>query len=331
MSSECYRYQRIAKIHPGIKVIHYDSYLPISCSKSTFVTAMNFFSISDIENLTGIKAHTLRIWEQRYKMFNPKRKESRHRQYDNEDLKYILRIAFLYNNGYKISKIAGFSEEEIKKLALDTTSGKENYQVFVNQLTEASIDFDQSRFEKILHNLILHLGFEKTVIQILFPLLNKIGLLWMTDKVSPAQEHFASALVIKKILVAIDGLDKPPGEGLLRKVLLFSPEGEHHEIPLLFTHYLLKKNAVPFVYVGKNARLEALKDFSQQHNPTQLYCHLVTNLLTSDLNAYLKKISSAFPDKEIFFSGPQARKVDTQPHNIRLLKTADAMLAFCNK
>ena len=82
---------------------------------------MNFFSISDIESLTGIKAHTLRIWEQRYKMFNPKRKESRHRQYDNEDLKYILRIAFLYNNGYKISKIAGFSEEEIKKLALTIT------------------------------------------------------------------------------------------------------------------------------------------------------------------------------------------------------------------
>jgi DNA-binding transcriptional MerR regulator len=292
---------------------------------------MNFFSISDIENLTGIKAHTLRIWEQRYSLLNPKRKESKHRLYDNEDLKYILRIAFLYHNGYKISRIASLSEEEIKKLALDTTSGKENYQVFINQLTEASIDFDQPRFEKILHNLILHLGFEKTVIQILFPLLNKIGLLWMTDKVSPAQEHFASALVVKKILVETDGLDKPGGEVGLRKVLLFAPEGEHHEIPILFMQYLLKKNGVPYVYVGKNAPIEVVKDFCSQHPITQLHCHLVTNLLSSDLNAYLAKISLVFADKEIFFSGPQARKVDSPPPNLRILKDAEAMLAFCNK
>lgn len=290
---------------------------------------MNFFSISDIENLTGIKAHTLRIWEQRYKLLNPKRKESKHRLYDNEDLKYILRIAFLYHNGYKISKIASLPEEEIKKLALETTSGKENYQVFVNQLTEASIDFDQPRFEKILHNLVLHLGFEKTVVQILFPLLNKIGLLWMTDRVSPAQEHFASALVIKKILVATDGLPWKANQSE-RKVLLFAPEGEHHEIPLLFMQYLLKKNGVPFVYVGKNAAFEVLTDFCIQHHITQLHCHMVTNLLSSDLNAYLKKISGAFPSKEIYFSGPQARKVDAPPSNIKILKDSDAMLAFCN-
>ena len=292
---------------------------------------MNFFSISDVENLTGIKAHTLRIWEQRYRLLNPKRKESKHRFYDNEDLKYILRIAYLYHKGYKISRIADLSEEEIKKMALDTTSGKENYQVFVNQLTEASIDFDQERFEKILHNLILHLGFEKTIIQILFPLLNKIGLLWMTDKVSPAQEHFASALVIKKILFAVDELDKPRGENEVRKVLLFTPAGEHHEIPLLFMQYLLKKNGVPHVYVGKDAKFEAIRDFCMQHNPTQLYCHLVTNLLTSDLNTYFKKLSSSFPEIEIFFSGPQAKKVDTPPSNIRLLKDPEAMLAFCSK
>jgi DNA-binding transcriptional MerR regulator len=291
---------------------------------------MNFFSISDIENLTGIKAHTLRIWEQRYKLLNPKRKESRHRLYDNEDLKYILRIAFLYHNGHKISKIASFSEEEIKKMALETTPGKENYQVFVNQLTEASIDFDQARFEKILHNLILHLGFEKTVIQILFPLLNKIGLLWMTDKVSPAQEHFASALVIKKILVAIDGLESPPAEQA-RKILVFAPEGEHHEIPLLFIQYLLKKNGIPHVYLGVNISLAAIREFSLHHRFTHLLCHLVTNLLSSDLNVYLKKISALVPDLEIVFSGQQARKIDNPPPNVRLLKNAEAVLDFCSR
>lgn len=291
---------------------------------------MNFFSIRDIENLSGIKAHTLRIWEQRYKLINPRRKESRHRMYDNEDLKYILRIAFLYHNGYKISKLAGLPEDQIKKMALDSTSGQENYQVFVNQLTEACIDFDQQRFEKILHNLILHLGFEKTMVQVLFSLLNKIGLLWMTDKVSPAQEHFASSLVIKRILSAIDGLDTTRINDDSRKVLVFAPAGEHHEIPLLFIQYLLKKNGVAFIYAGKNAPLEVIRAYCTQHKATQLLCHLVTNLLSGDLNQYLKQISSAFPDKEIFFSGPQVRKVYPESPNIRLLKDGEAILAFCN-
>ena len=291
---------------------------------------MNFFSISDIENLTGIKAHTLRIWEQRYNLLNPKRRESRHRMYDNEDLKYILRIAYLYHSGYKISKIAALPIEDIQKLALETNSGKENYQVFINQLTESSIDFDQPRFEKILHNLILHLGFERTIVQVLFPLLNKIGLLWMTDRVSPAQEHFASTLVVKKILTATDGLELQTS-GEKRKVLIFSPEGEHHEIPLLFIQYMLKKNGVSYVYAGKNSSIDVLKDFCSLHAITQILCHLVTNLLSTDLDTYLNRISLAFADKEIFFSGPQARKVHSPPQNLRLLRNADEMLAFCNK
>ena len=250
--------------------------------------------------------------------------------YDNEDLKYILRIAYLYHSGYKISKIAALPIEDIQKLALETNSGKENYQVFINQLTESSIDFDQPRFEKILHNLILHLGFERTIVQILFPLLNKIGLLWMTDRVSPAQEHFASTLVVKKILTATDGLELQTS-GEKRKVLIFSPEGEHHEIPLLFIQYMLKKNGVSYVYAGKNSSIDVLKDFCSLHAITQILCHLVTNLLSTDLDTYLNRISLAFADKEIFFSGPQARKVHSPPQNLRLLRNADEMLAFCNK
>lgn len=291
---------------------------------------MNFFSISDIENLTGIKAHTLRIWEQRHNLITPKRKDSKHRFYDNDDLKYFLRIAFLYHNGYKISKIASLSEEEIRRLALDVTPGKENYQVFVNQLAEASIDFEQTRFEKILHNLVLHLGFEKTVVQVLFPLLNKIGLLWMTDSVSPAQEHFASSIIMKKIMMAIDGLDQPKDDGS-RRVLIFAPEKEHHEIPLLFMHYLLKKNKVPVVYVGKNASLKVIKEFCIQQKVSELYFHLVTNLSFNDINAYLAKVSSEFPDNKIFFSGYSVVKVENPPNNIELLKDPSAMLAYANR
>src|SRR5438105_12129127 len=123
---------------------------------------MNNFTIKDIERLSGIKAHTLRIWEQRHGLCFCKRKESLHRYYDNEDLKQILRIAYLYHHGYKISRIATFSKDEIKKLAT-TNSGENNYDIFINQMIEASIDYDQPRFEKIIHNALLHLGFEKAI------------------------------------------------------------------------------------------------------------------------------------------------------------------------
>src|SRR5687767_14826166 len=146
---------------------------------------MNHFSIRDIENMSGIKAHTLRIWEQRFQLCCPKRKASKHRIYDNEDLKHILRIAYLYHNGHKISRIAAMTENEIRSLALETKPGAENCEIFINQLMEASIDFNQVYFEKILHTSLLHFGFEKAILSVIFPLLRKIGLLWLTGHIIP--------------------------------------------------------------------------------------------------------------------------------------------------
>jgi MerR family transcriptional regulator, light-induced transcriptional regulator len=288
---------------------------------------MNFFSIRDIENLTGIKAHTLRIWEQRYQLFNPKRRESKHRFYDNDDLKYILRIAYLYNNGYKISQIASFSEQEITKMALELRPNDENLEIFINQLTEAAIDLDQTRFDKILHTLVLHAGFEKSIIKVLFPLLKRIGLLWLTGNVIPAQEHFASALIVKKMLVAIDGLEKP-ANSIDRKVLLFTPVGELHEIPLLFMHYMLKKNGVPQIYLGKNVSMEMLEMVCRQNNVSQLYFHVITNLTRCDMKEYVCRLSRLFPDKEIIFSGSQVCQCEGAPANVRRLMCNDEMMHF---
>lgn len=288
---------------------------------------MNFFSIRDIENLTGIKAHTLRIWEQRYQLFNPKRRESKHRFYDNDDLKFILRIAYLYNNGFKISQIAGFSENEIMQMALELKPHDDNFDIYINQLTEAAIDLDQVRFDKILHTLVLHAGFEKSIIKVLFPLLKKIGLLWLTGNVIPAQEHFASALIIKKMLVAIDGLEKPVNNKD-RKVLLFTPVGELHEIPLLFMHYMLKKNGVPHIYLGKNVSLDMLDLVCRQHPVNQLYFHVITNLTRCDMKEYVCRLSQMFPDKEIVFSGSQACQCEGAPANVRRLMCNEEMMLF---
>jgi DNA-binding transcriptional MerR regulator len=288
---------------------------------------MNFFSIRDIENLTGIKAHTLRIWEQRYQLFSPKRRESKHRFYDNEDLKYILRIAYLYNNGHKISQIAAFTQEQIMRMALELKPNEDNFEVYINQLTEAAIDLDQVRFDRVLHNLVLHAGFEKSITKVLFPLLQRIGLLWLTGNVIPAQEHFASALIIKKMLVAIDGLEKP-SNNCGRKVLLFTPVGELHEIPLLFMHYMLKKNGVPHIYLGKNVSLDMLELVSKQHSVNQLYFHVITNLTRCDMKEYVCRLSRLFPDKEIVFSGSHTCQCEGAPPNVRRLMCNEEMLQF---
>jgi DNA-binding transcriptional MerR regulator len=296
---------------------------------------MNLFSIRDIENLTGIKAHTLRIWEQRYNLFCPKRRESNHRFYDCEDLKHLLRIAYLYNQGHKISQIACCSPEEMAKLALDAKPDTDNYEIFINQLTEASIDLDQPRFDKIMHNLILHAGFEKSMINVLFPFQKKIGVLWLTGQVMQAHAHFARSLIIKKTMVAIDGLEKPPYNGG-RRVLLFTPAGEHHdipggecmELPLLFMHYMLKKEGVPTLYMGKNVPLTMLETICSLQPVTQLYFLVIPNLNKCDMHEYLKSFSSLFPDKEIVFSGLDACQCSCDLKNVRLLKTVEEKRAF---
>ena len=289
---------------------------------------MNIFSIRDIENMTGIKAHTLRIWEQRHNIFNPKRKVSRHRYYDSEDLKYILRVVFLYNNGLRISRIAEMTEEEIRQRALELKPDSENFDIYVNQLTEAVLDFDQVRFEKIFHPLLLHAGFEKSVLNVLFPLLNHIGLLWLAGKAHPCQEHFVSALVMKKLHLAIDGLETPPPGA--RRVLLFTPEMEFHEIPILFMQYLLKKQGVSTLYVGRNVSLEILQSISEKQPPvTELYFHLVTNLIRCDMPLYLDKLAKLFPGKEISFSS--SCPVHFLPPGVKLLKGKEALLDFAHR
>jgi MerR family transcriptional regulator, light-induced transcriptional regulator len=293
---------------------------------------MNVFTIRDIENLTGIKAHTLRIWEQRYPIFNPKRRESKHRFYDNEDLKFFLRIAYLYNNGYKISRIASLSETEIGEMALRLRPNDQNYEIFINQLTEATIDLDQYRFERILHTLLLHAGFEKSITCVLFPMLKKIGLLWLTGNVIPAQEHFATALIIKKLSVSIDGLERPKYTGG-RRVLLFTPCGEYHEIPLLFMQYVLKKQGIPSIYMGKLVTMDMLQEICACQPVSQLYFHLITNLIRCNMDDYLVKLSHLFPRQEIFFSGTCASTCQIReiPFNVRLLKTTEEMMCFAGK
>ncbi len=192
---------------------------------------MEYFTIKDIENLSGVKAYTLRIWEQRYNLFVPKRKDSQHRIYDNDDLKKLLRISFLYHNGWKISKIAAFSSDQIAEEVRKSEINSKTYKTFIIQMIEAAVDFNEILFVEILNRLTAKIGFEKCITDVCYPYLNRIGMLWVTNNIIPAQEHFSSYIIQNKIIAETDKLsinnDAPT-------LLLFSPKGEYHELPLLF-------------------------------------------------------------------------------------------------
>jgi hypothetical protein len=173
------------------------------------------------------------------------------------------------------------------------------------------------------------------MINVLYPFQKKIGVLWLTGQVMQAHAHFARSLIIKKTMVAIDGLEKPPYHGG-RRVLLFTPAGDHHdmpggecmELPLLFMHYMLKKEGVPTLYMGKNVPLNMLETICSLQPVTQLYFLIIPNLNKCDMHEYLKQFSSLFPDKEIVFSGPEACQCSCDLKNVRLLKTVEEKRAF---
>ena len=151
---------------------------------------MSRYSIKDLEQLSGIKAHTVRVWEQRYKLLNPKRKETNIRYYDDHDLKLILNVALLNDNGIKISKIAKMSVEEMKAEVLHLTERSFAYDDQIHSLVLAMIEFNEERFEKIIATNILKIGFEQTMLNVIYPFLSKIGILWQTGSIHPGQEHF---------------------------------------------------------------------------------------------------------------------------------------------
>ncbi|WP_431217520.1 cobalamin B12-binding domain-containing protein [Puia sp. P3] len=200
-------------------------------------------------------------------------------------------------------------------------------EIFINHLIEASLDFDQDLFDRILHNIILHMGFEKAIPRVVYPFLEKIGLLWMTGNVVPAQEHFASALIIKKLLVATAGLEDPSRPDP-RKFLLFTPEGEFHEIPLLYMRYRMKQRGMYTVYFGRNTSLEELRYYGSQRPFTHLYFHLVTQLLRHDPVQYIQKLVEFFPDRQIIVSGNIGAAGQFEHPQVRQLKTHEEMENF---
>ena len=208
---------------------------------------MNSFTIKDLANLSGIKAHTLRIWEQRYGFLKPNRTFTNIRYYSNEELKTILNIALLNKYGFKISHIDKMTHLEMREKILSLNQLQAQQERIVNELIQNMIDLDTETFELSLNDYIAAKGIERTITQIIFPYLEKIGILWLTNHINPAQEHLVTNIIRQKLISGIETVKSPLKSDV--KVLLFLPEGEYHELGLLFMYFLLKNRGINVIYL----------------------------------------------------------------------------------
>ncbi len=232
------------------------------------------FSIKELETISGIKAHTIRIWEQRYGFLKPSRTATNIRTYSNEELKTLLTVALLNKYGYKISRIDEMPPEQRQQVVLQLGETQARTEYLVNELIGCMVDLRSLEFELILNNYIREFGVEETITNLVFSFLEKVGILWQTDRVNPAQEHIVSNIIRQKLICGIESLPFPQRKDPL--FLLFLPEDEFHEMGLLFVYYLLRKKSIPVIYLGANVPVKDVRYVIDIKKPDYLYMHLTS-------------------------------------------------------
>jgi DNA-binding transcriptional MerR regulator len=284
---------------------------------------MGMYQIKDVEHLSGIKAHTLRIWEKRYNIIEPKRTLTNIRYYDDNDLKRILNISILNKNGYKISKIADFTDNRLNSEILTLSNSSENLDIQIGNLIKAMIDFDKVLFEKIFSQSIMHIGFQETILKLIYPFFKRVGILWLTENIDPAQEHFISNIIRQKVIVAIDGLPEYAHKKA-ESFVLYLPDGQWHEMGLLMSNYLIKKNGHNYIYLGSSLPIESVVKMNDSISFNYIITTASLTKSEEDMKKELASLSSRFPDKTIFVGGAHGETLyHDLPKNIILMNSLD--------
>jgi len=269
------------------------------------------YTIKDLETLCGIKAHTIRIWESRYQLVVPSRTQTNIRYYQENDLKDLLNIATLNKNGYKISAIAQMSKTAIEEKVNELSSVHFESDAQLNTLTMAMIEMSEEKFDYILSKSAKDIGFEKTMLELVFPFLEKLGVLWLTGSINPVQENFVSCLIRQKMLTAIDALPLSKNKKA-SNFLLFLPEDENQELSMMFMHYLVKSRGLRVTYLGLNTSLIDLQDANSICHPTHIFTIISESFTHQPVQKYIDQLAQAFTHCSILLSGYQ---VITQPIN----------------
>lgn len=289
------------------------------------------FGIRDLENLSGIKAHTIRIWEKRYGLLNPERTETNIRTYSLQSLQKLLNITLLYNNGYKISKIAEIPEAEINTRVREIVSQNSVKSHAINAFKLAMINFDQSLFQKTYSGLLAEKSFREIFWEVFMPLLHELGLLWQSDTIGPAHEHFITHLIKQKIYTSTEKLQSLEPNENARVFVLFLPENEIHEIGLLFANYELILRGHKTIYLGQTIPLESLVDLKKYYDNPYFVSYFTVTPTKDDLHQYLEdfqeKLRAEMPGRLWILGRQTEHLTDTKlPENIAIFHSIEEML-----
>ncbi|QOI98409.1 MAG: MerR family transcriptional regulator [Flammeovirgaceae bacterium] len=279
---------------------------------------MGQYSIKELEKLSGIKAHTIRIWEKRHHIVEPQRTGTNIRLYSDDDLKRIINVALLNNHGIRISQIARMTREQISNKIKELSDQKSANEIFIDQLVVAMVDMDEEKFNEIATALVKRYGFERTIIETIYPFLEKIGVLWQAGTVNPAQEHFISNLIRQQLITAGASLPVPPKSA--RKAILFLPEGEFHEFGLLFFNYIARSKGIYTYYLGQSVPFADLKAVYEIHKPQFIITSFVSTPSATEVKSYVEKMSREFADATIIASGNNLRNTAfIVPRNFKVI------------
>jgi MerR family transcriptional regulator, light-induced transcriptional regulator len=258
------------------------------------------FSIKDLENFSGVKAHTIRIWEQRYGILRPDRTDTNIRKYSDRDLKVLLNISLLNSLGYKISAIAKMSDDKIREVINKHATDQQGQEHYSHILKLAMLNYDDDLFSNVFDPYVEQHGLELTFRQILMPFLQHIGMLWQSDAICPAQEHFVSALIRQKLLAHIENV-KTPIDRTKRALVLYLPELEIHELSLLMLQYIFKLRGFKTIMLGSSVPADDLKQVYQRLGAVDFVSIFTTHPSTVLIPDYLKRLIRLLQDTDCHF------------------------------
>ena len=291
---------------------------------------MQTYHINELERLTGIKAHTIRIWEKRYNLVTPERTNTNRRNYDDNQVRKLLNVATLLSKGYKISKIAALTENELNAQLQNQAQNETPDNIassYINDLIKSMIAFDEPAFEKIFAAAALRFGLYEAMLQVFYPFLHKTGILWTVNKTAPVQEHFATNIIARKLMAAIDGLLPHTKKG--KKFILFLPPGEWHEIGLLFANYIIRAQGHETIYLGQNVPYENVCDVASIISPDYLLLFYIAPKQKNDIREQIKKLSEKNKHIKILIAGNTSLFIDDKSHykNVAYLNNVTSLFA----
>lgn len=283
------------------------------------------FSIKDLENLSGVKAHTIRIWEKRYGILEPMRSSTNIRNYDTHNLQKLLNIVLLHNYGYKISRIAEHSSEKIESLVREIISEKSSKNHAINAFKMAMMNFDQVLFFKTYSNLLSEKSFREIFYEVMIPLMNEIGLLWQSGTITPAQEHFISYLIKQKLLVNTEKIQVLEPTRTDKIFVLYLPENEIHELGLMYLNYEILLNGYKTIYLGESVPVASLKDMKQYFDHIVYVSYLTVQPSRDAIDDYLKEIAAEIMDanSQVWMLGRMTQFIDVKqlPENMSIFNS----------